>query len=76
MNKKNPHKLCYALSILLVIGFVIALVRDYIVYNTTLNSAPFSLWIAVDCVYFLLPAGILFAIGLILKKKAYKESQG
>ena len=76
MKSKISHKFCYALSFLLAVGFVIALVRDFIVYHSTLNSAPFSLWIAIDCIYFLLPAGILFSIGLILKKRPIKKPQG
>lgn len=76
MSKQIIHKLCYALSFLMVIAFIIALVRDYNMYSTTLNSAPFSLWIAVDSIYFLLPAGILFALGLFFQKNVKKETRG
>lgn len=70
MRKINGTKLCYTLSALLVLGFIINTVMDYSRYNSTLNSAPFSLWIAVNALYFILPAMIAFVIGIVIKKKA------
>ena len=69
MKKENVYRFCYFVSILLVIGFGIKLIKDWVVYNTTLNSAPFYLWVLVDGVFLLLPAAILFLIGTVLKRK-------
>ena len=69
--QKNGEIL-YGASALLIIAFIIKLVRDYIVYKTTLNSAPFYLWVLVDSIYFLVPAIIFALIGYILKKKRSK----
>lgn len=56
------------LSAMAVVGFAVILLRDYRVYKTTLNSAPFYIWIIVDCLYFLIPAIILFISGRIFRK--------
>ena len=58
MNKQKLSRICGWIAIILVILFVLNLIRDWYVYNTTLNSAPFSLWIAVDAVILLLPAAL------------------
>ena len=68
MKKINDVTVCYALSVLLILGFLINTILDYSRYNSTLNSAPFSLWIMVNAIYFLVPAMIAFIIGLVLKK--------
>ena len=70
MKKLNWIKVCYGLSVLLVIGFIINTIIDYSRYNSTLNSAPFYLWIIVNAIYFIVPALISFVVGLIIKKKA------
>jgi len=74
MKKINDVTVCYALSVLLILGFLINTILDYSRYNSTLNSAPFSLWIMVNAIYFLVPAMIAFIIGLVLKKKQQKEA--
>ena len=50
-------------------AFGIKLLRDTYVYNTTLNSAPFSIWVVVDMIYFMVPAIILLVIGKVVQKK-------
>ena len=70
MRKLNKTKVCYGLSVLLVIGFIINTIIDYGRYNTTLNSAPFYMWVIVNAIYFIVPALISFVVGLIIKKKA------
>ena len=43
----KKHFFFYGASILLTLGFIIKVLIDYGVYNSTLNSAPFisgSLW--------------------------------
>ena len=72
MKKKGAYRICYLASTLFVIGLPIQLMADYARYSSTLNSAPFRLWVMVDCLYFLLPAVILFLIGNTLKKKSGK----
>ena len=72
MKKIKGVAVCYGLSILMFLGFVVHTAVDYSRYNGTLNSAPFTVWITVNAIYFLLPAAVLFAIGLVLKKKAGK----
>lgn len=62
-------KLLYGASALMVLGFCIHVLIDYHKYNTTLNSAPFWIWIAVDALVWLLPALLAFLAGLIVSKK-------
>jgi len=69
MKKINGTKVCYGLSILLIIIFVINTIIGYGRYNSTLNSAPFYLQIIVNAICFIVPAIIVFVIGLVIKKK-------
>ena len=70
MKKLNVPKLCYGLSILLVISFIVRTITDYLRYNSTINSAPFYLWIIVNAICFIVPAIIALIVGLVIKKKA------
>ena len=65
----SKANVCYALSILLVLGFLVKTVMDYSQYNSMLNSAPFRVWVIANAVYFLVPAGIAFVIGFVIRKK-------
>ena len=69
------HKLLYGASVLMVLGFCIHLMVDYHKYNTTLNSAPFWVWIAVDALLWLLPAAIAFVAGFVAKRKLSKKEK-
>lgn len=69
MKKRNLSKLCCVISVLLLIGFIINTIVDYSRYNSTLNSAPFSLWILVNILCFIVPATIVFVIGAVIKKR-------
>ena len=62
-------KLLYGASVLMALGFIIHVVVDYHTYCTTLNSAPFWIWIAVDALLWLIPAALAFLAGLIVSKK-------
>ncbi len=62
-------KLLYGASALMVLGFVIHVAVDYYTYCTTLNSAPFWIWILVDALLWLIPALLAFLAGLIVSKK-------
>ena len=69
------HKLLYGASILMVLGFCIHLLVDYYKYNTTLNSAPFWLWIVTDALLWLLPAAVAAIAGFVAKKKLTKKEK-
>lgn len=69
MKKPKGPAVCYTLSGLFSLGFVIHTLLDYSRYNTTLNSAPFYIWVIVNAVYFLFPAMIAFIAGALLKKR-------
>ena len=69
MKKLNKVKICYGLSALLVVGFIVDTAIDYSRYNHTLNSAPFSLWITVNAICYIAPAIIALIVGLVMKKK-------
>lgn len=68
MKKKLPI-ICNAVSAVLVIVFVIKCIIDYKQYLASFGSAPFSVWIFMNVLYLLLPAAIVFAVGVIVKKK-------
>ena len=69
MKKINGVSVCYTLSIILFLGFIINTIVDYRRYNSTLNSAPFYLWVLVNILCFIVPAIIVLIIGLVIKKK-------
>ena len=73
MNKKKIIKLCNTVSFIFALSFLLKLARDWTVYNTTLNSAPFRLWVLTDAVLYLMPAAFAFLIGRIVKPQKDKE---
>lgn len=72
MKKENIYKILYAASVLLIIAFVIISGVDYYLYNTTLNSAPYYVFILARAAEFLIPSIVVFIIGRAVKKK-YKK---
>lgn len=64
MKQKVPM-ICNIVSLILLIVFVIKSIVDY----TSLNSAPFYLWVLVNALFLVIPAIILFVIGFVVKKK-------
>ena len=60
---------CNALSVLLFLVFLINTIVDYVRYSSTLNSAPFYIWIIVNMLYFLVPAIVARLVGVVLRKK-------
>jgi len=42
---------------------------DYGSYSSTLNSAPFYLWILLNAICLVFPALNVFIVGIVLKKK-------
>lgn len=67
MKKKLPG-LCTFLSLVLVLGFIGKTILDYTRYQDLANSAPFSLWIEVNALIMLVPAALVFLLGLFIKK--------
>lgn len=67
MKKKVPM-ICNIVSVVLVIAFIVKNVVDYSKYTSTLNSAPFYVWILANALYLIIPAIILFAVGAIIKR--------
>lgn len=59
----------WTISIILVLVFFVKTGLDYRTYTTTLNSAPFWVWIAMNGIYFLLPSLILAAAAWVKGRK-------
>jgi hypothetical protein len=74
MKKENIPLICNAASILLMIGFIAKTIVDYANYSSSLNSAPFSVWILVNALTFVIPAVIIFIVGIVCKKKNKKRN--
>ena len=70
MKKISGAAVCYALSALLLLCFIISTMIDYGRYNRTLNSAPFYLWVAVNILCFAVPAIIILLNGIYIRKKS------
>ena len=51
MKQKVPM-ICNIVSLILLIVFVIKSIVDYTQYLTSLNSAPFYLWVLVNALFF------------------------
>lgn len=73
MSKEKVIKICNVVAFILALSFLLKLARDAFVYSTTLNSAPFWIWVLVDMLYYLLPAAILFLLGRVVKYRNNKE---
>ena len=72
MKRKTLCKVLYILAALLLVGCGICLGVDYHRYSTTLNSAPFTVWVLVRVIEFCLPAQIVFLIAYLLERKDKK----
>lgn len=62
-------KWCNVISLVLIVCFIIKTIFDYGKYSSTLTSDPFDIWILVNALYFVLPALIIFILGIIKKRK-------
>lgn len=67
--KKNITRICNIISAVLVIAFIVKSIVDYFQYDKILNSAPFSAQVLVNALYLIIPAIIVFVVGIIVKKK-------
>ena len=72
MKKEYWHKLLYFVSGLLVLGFAIRTVADWVQYNDAVTSAPFGTFVLVRAVEFLLPAVLIFIAAVLIRKKSKK----
>lgn len=68
MNKTMLIKICNLISAILVACFFVNTLIDYTRYSIA-DSAPFSLTIMLNALIFLLPAVIIFIVGIVLKRK-------
>ena len=71
--KKKILKICNTVAFIFALSFLLKLARDWNVYNTTLNSAPFYVWVLADAVQYLMPAAFVFLIGRIAKHQKDKD---
>ncbi|MBQ7800360.1 MAG: hypothetical protein IJ370_07685 [Oscillospiraceae bacterium] len=69
MKKTNIHKLLYAISILLVLGFAVSFGIDACNYNDYMGSAPLYVYAIVRAVEFIPLSIIVFIVALIIRKK-------
>ena len=69
MKKKNIQIICNIISALLAIAFVIKTIINFFQYDTLLNAAPFYVWILVNALFLLIPASIVFVVGVIVGRK-------
>ena len=69
MKKKNIKIICNIISALLAIAFVIKTIINFFQYDTLLNAAPFYVWILVNALFLLIPASIVFVVGIIVSRK-------
>lgn len=72
MNKTFLYKLFYIVSIVLAAVFCVLVAIDSYKYSTSLNSAPFYVFVLARAITFLLPALISFIIGRVIYKKVKK----
>ena len=67
--KKKISTICKILSAALVIAFIALSIIDYINYNPISTSAPYYVNLLVNALLLLLPAIIVFIIGIIVEKR-------
>ena len=58
---------CNIVAFIFLLSFFLKLGRDWMMYDATLNSAPFSIWVVADAVRYLMPSGFVFLLGRFLK---------
>ena len=73
MKRENYYKLLYAISIILLVAFIVSVAVDYHYYNSIATSAPFYVSIIIRGFEFVIPAIIMFVVGIICKKKMSKK---
>ncbi len=74
--KNNRYKLWFWVSGILLVGGCIHLYMDWLQYDSMLNSAPFSLWVAVNAIVFGIPALICLIVGLAVRHCKNRKDDG
>ena len=64
--KKKITTICKVLCVVLVIAFIILSIVDYVNYNPMVTSAPYYVDLLVNALFLLMPAIIVFIIGIII----------
>ena len=72
---KKLIKACNMVAFIFLLSFFLKLGRDWVMYNSTLNSAPFYIWVVANAIQYLLPAGATFLIGRFLKAAQDRKEQ-
>ena len=67
--KKKITTICKVLSVVLVITFIVLSIVDYVNYNPMVTSAPYYVNLLVNALFLLIPAVIVFIIGIIIEKR-------
>ena len=70
--KQHLYKLFYGAALVLLLAFCLATCMDYVRYNTTLNSAPFHVFILANAMVFLVPDLLCLLLGRFFKNKSKK----
>ena len=73
MNRKILSIIMFALSGALMVIFAVKTVVDYAYYTHSANSAPFSVWIAANALYFVLPAAILACAAVFAARRSFNK---
>ena len=66
----KTYRLFFTAASIFLLLFGYFVLQDRALYLSTLNSAPFRIFILVRCVEFLLPAALCATIGLIFRRKS------
>jgi hypothetical protein len=69
-NNSKKSKIYAFFTAMLMLCFLMKSIIDYFHYNlVSYNSAPFYVYILINCIYFIVTALIIFAVGIIRNKK-------
>ena len=74
MKKKRGYQIFIAVTVLLMAGFGIGVGIDWSQYNPLADSAPFSVFVLVRALEFVLPGLVSLCVALVLRKKFNKSS--
>ncbi len=69
MKKITLYKIFYIAAIILAAAFCVLVAIDSYKYTTSLNSAPFYVFVLARAVVYLIPALVAFIVGRIIHKK-------
>lgn len=70
MKEDSIYKIFYAMSIILLVLFVVMVDVDYLRYR--MYSAPFYIYVIIRAVEFAIPSLVVFVLARIMKRKSSK----